>query len=425
MHAWKGEVMELLDSIIQICGVLLALAFWYHSVYHLVGFFARPVRYGKEAPHRFGILISARNEEHVITDLFESIRSQNYPADLVRIFVVADNCTDGTAEVARRYGAEVVERFDSIRVGKGYALDTLVSHIYRTGMNEGIDAYLVFDADNILAEDYLQKMNDCFAAGEPAVTSYRNSKNMGDNWLSAGYSYGFIHDARFLNNTRHVLGHAAAISGTGYLLDSEILDRFRGWPFHGLTEDTELTCWLIIHGYHIAYCHDAVFYDEQPVHFKQGWRQRMRWTKGSFSAFREYRGRLLKRAVTHLDWSAWDILVMNSPMQVLMVAIFGLSFLSWLITALHPDILAWTYFENFLASMLSYIFMFTGLGALTMLKEWKRLPASSAVKIFGTLAYGLFMLFYPAIYLVSLFKEVTWKPIVHQDAKGIQTINRD
>ena len=228
-----------------------------------------------------------------------------------------------------------------------------------------------------------------------------------------------------MNNTRHVLGHAAAISGTGYLLDSEILDRFRGWPFHGLTEDTELTCWLIIHGYHIAYCHDAVFYDEQPVHFKQGWRQRMRWTKGSFSAFREYRGRLLKRAVTHLDWSAWDILVMNSPMQVLMVAIFGLSFLSWLITALHPDILAWTYFENFLASMLSYIFMFTGLGALTMLKEWKRLPASSAVKIFGTLAYGLFMLFYPAIYLVSLFKEVTWKPIVHQDAKGIQTINRD
>ena len=417
--------MDLIQNFIQLCGIILALAYWYHTVYHVVGFFARPRCYTSAKPHSFGILISARNEEHVISDLLESIQAQNYPQEQVTVFVIADNCTDQTAEVARGYGAEVVERFNTSKVGKGYALDTLVQHIYRNNMERDLDAYLIFDADNILEPDYLQKMNDCFATGEPAITSYRSSKNMSDNWLSAGYSYGFIHDARFLNNTRHILGLSAAISGTGYLLDREILDRFKGFPFHGLTEDTELTCWLIVHGYHIAYCHDAVFYDEQPTQFKQGWNQRLRWTKGSFTAFREYRGQLFKRAVTHFDWSAWDMLLMNSPTQVLMILIFGLGLLSWLLAWAHPDIAAGPYFEAFIASVLSYVLMFTGLGILTTLKEWKRLPAPASVKIFGTFAYGLFMLLYPAIYFASLFKEVTWKPIVHQEAKGIQTSNRD
>ena len=108
-----------------------------------------------------------------------------------------------------------------------------------------------------------------------------------------------------------------------------------------------------------------------------------------------------------------------------MSLIFAVNGLAVIVAALHPDLRMWPYLLIFVGHVLSYIFMFTGLGLLTLIKEWKRLPATSLVKVAGTLCYGLYMLFYPVIYSVSIFQNVTWKPIVHQKAKGIQSLNRD
>ena len=100
-------------------------------------------------PHRYAVLIAARNEENVISGLLDSLRAQTYDMSLVTVFVAANNCTDRTAAIARAHGAVVYERFNQLNVGKGYALDFLLQNI-GADYPEGFDGYFVFDADNLL-----------------------------------------------------------------------------------------------------------------------------------------------------------------------------------------------------------------------------------------------------------------------------------
>ena len=84
------------------------------------------------------------------------------------------------------------------------------------------DGYFVFDADNILEQDYIEKMNQCFNQGNQIITSYRNSKNYGANWISAGYGLWFLRESRYLNNAREIIHSSCAVSGTGFLFSKEI-----------------------------------------------------------------------------------------------------------------------------------------------------------------------------------------------------------
>jgi glycosyltransferase involved in cell wall biosynthesis len=112
--------------------------------------------------HRFAVLIAARNEEAVISQLIESIQHQSYPSQLIKIFVAADNCTDNTAAAAREAGAVVWERFNRKKIGKGYALNFLLKQIEKTCPDKPFDGYFVFDADNLLDENYISEMNKTF-----------------------------------------------------------------------------------------------------------------------------------------------------------------------------------------------------------------------------------------------------------------------
>ena len=197
------------------------------------------------ASHRYAVLIAARNEENVIAGLLDSLAAQTYDMSLVTVFVAADNCTDSTAAIAREHGAVVYERFNHVNVGKGYALDFLLQHI-GADYPEGFDGYFVFDADNILSPDYLERMNESFSAGNEIVTSYRNSKNFGDNWISAGYALWFLRESRYLNGARNRLGSSAAVGGTGFLFSQRILDESHGWRFYLLTEDIEFSIYHIL-----------------------------------------------------------------------------------------------------------------------------------------------------------------------------------
>ena len=177
-------------------------------------------------PHNYAVLICARNESAVIADLIGSLRSQTYDQSLLHIFVLADNCTDDTSAIARSAGATVYERFNNVQVGKGYALQTLLGHLEQD-YPAGFDGYIVFDADNILDPGYIAAMNRTFSQGYDIVTSYRNSKNYGDNWISAGYALWFLRESRYLNHARSLLGTSCAVSGTGFLFSRAVLEEDR------------------------------------------------------------------------------------------------------------------------------------------------------------------------------------------------------
>ena len=170
------DIINILKEIFVLCARLSLCLYFFVPVYTILGFFLTKKFPKAKHNHKYAIMIAARNEEAVIANLLDSINAQDYPRELVTVFVVADNCTDATAQVARSYGAKCYERFDEERRTKGYALEFLVENIRRDYGIESFDAYFIFDADNLLKKDFITRMNEAFDSGEKIVTSYRNTK---------------------------------------------------------------------------------------------------------------------------------------------------------------------------------------------------------------------------------------------------------
>lgn len=337
-------------------------------------------------PHNYAVLICARNESAVIADLIGSLRSQTYDQSLLHIFVLADNCTDDTSDIARSAGATVYERFNNVQVGKGYALQTLLGHLEQD-YPAGFDGYFVFDADNILDPDYIAAMNRTFSQGHDIVTSYRN-------------------------HARSLLGTSCAVSGTGFLFSRAVLEETGPWPFHLLTEDIQFSVHEILQGRKVAFAPDAVLYDEQPTTFRQSWRQRMRWSQGYLQVFRDYGARLL-RGIFRGSFSCFDMSMAIMPAFVLSTVSILVNLTLGVVGALAGDNLL-VAFESVGQMMLNMYLTLLVLGGITTVTEWNQIRTSSVKKFVYVFTFPLFMFTYIPISLAAFFCKPQWKPIEHR-----------
>ena len=402
-----------LEILLKILPNIFILLFLYQFIYLLVGLFKKPMVFEAKKQHRYAILISAKNEEKVIAHLIHSILNQEYPKELIQVFVVADNCSDQTAEVSRGAGATVYERYDSQQLGKGYALQYLLRQIDKDYGLDTFEGYLVFDADNLLEKNYIQEINKVFDNGYRIITSYRNSKNYGSNWISAGTGLWFLREAKFINNARMQLGVSCLVSGTGFLMHRDIVKSNDGWNFFLLTEDVQFSVNSILKGEKIGYCGDAVFYDEQPLRFTDSWNQRLRWTKGFYQVFYEYGSQLLKRFFTTASFTCYDVLITLTPGFVFLASVL----LIGVITAINSAMVMSVYFAQILHTFLlacatSYLLFFL-LGMSTTLAEWKRIYCPNRKKILYMFTFPIFMFTYVPLSVIALFVKIKWKPILH------------
>lgn len=386
--------------------------FSYQILYLIAPYIKKAKEHLPEKRNRYAVLIAARNEEKVIGQLIESIHNQNYPQELIDIYVVADNCTDSTAEIALQEGAYVYERFNQIQVGKGYALKFLLEQIFQSGNMEDYDGFFIFDADNLLDENYVTEMNRTFSDGYKVVTSYRNSKNFGDNWISSGYALWFLHEAQFLNKGRLLLGNSCMVSGTGYVIAREVLERNDGWNFFLLTEDIEFTADCIVNDIKIGYCEKAVFYDEQPTRFQDSWHQRLRWIKGYFQVYRKYGKQLFQKLGKANGFSCFDMLMANLPAFV-MTSIATVASVAMTVAGLmFAEDISFVLFSVVRLVVQTSLGMFA-LGVYTMLTEWKQVHIPWYQKIGYCFTFPIYMLTYIPIAFAALKRKVEWKPIRH------------
>ena len=399
--------------------VFMTLAYFYQFVYTATGLV---FRHPKQEPapkklHRFAALISARNESDVIAELVASLKKQNYPAELLDIYVLADNCTDDTAGVARAAGAIVYKRWNQEQVGKGYALDYLLAKIKTSGRN--YDAFFIFDADNIVDANFVCEMNKTFDRGYEILTCYRNSKNFGANWISAGYSIWFLREARFLNFPRMLMGNSCAVSGTGFMVSNAVVEKNGGWPFHLLTEDIQFSTHSILEGYKIGYCDRAMVYDEQPTSFSQSWNQRLRWSKGFYQVDAQYLGALAKGTIKKKGnrFSCYDMMMTVAPGMLLTLAVLIFNAVVVVSCFTQPDFITYRILKASVRYLsLAMVNFYVGLvlyALLTVISEWKRIEATTFHKLIYIGLFPIFMATYIPISLVALVRRVEWKPIKH------------
>lgn len=408
-----------------IISIVFVVCYSYQFFYIFIATVRKHKKAVKEIPHRYAVMISARNEEMVIGNLIDSIKRQTYDAGLISIFVAADNCTDGTADAARNAGAIVYERSNKVQIGKGYALEFLFDNVMEEYGKEHFDGYFIFDADNLLDKNYIHEMNKTFSEGCRVITSYRNSKNYGTNWISAGYALWFLREAKHLNNARMVLGTSCAVSGTGFLVHRDIINKAGGWKYFLLTEDIQFTVENILQDEKIGYCHDAVLYDEQPETFSQSWTQRLRWAKGYLQVFRMYGARLIRGIFKKRGFACFDLVMTIMPAIMLTIFSFVVNTAAFIPTALVHDgqilVLLGSVFETLRNS---YLMLFA-VGSITCICEWKRINCSNVKKILFLFTFPLFMLTYIPISIVALFKKVEWKPIRHTVSVSIDKMGTE
>ena len=424
-------MLTFVESLYVLIAIVLTVAYSYQVFYAFYGFVrkGRPLSPDTGRYHRYAVVIAARNEEQVIGQLLRSLKAQDYPPELLDLYVIADNCTDRTAEAAAREGAVVYKRFNRRQVGKGYAMDYFFRRLQAEGYGDAYAGYFVFDADNLVDPAFVREMNKVFDTGNyQAITCYRNSKNFASNWISAGYSLWFLREARFLNFPRMLLGTSCAISGTGFLVSAQAIRESGGWPYHLMTEDIQFSVHCAVEGWRIGYCDKAVIYDEQPTSFRQSWDQRMRWSKGFYQVDRDYGLALAKGCLTRRSgrFAFYDMLMTVAPgmlLTLILVLVNGGAAAACLTQP--PDVAAavleeclgflGTVVVNFYLGLLLY-------GAATLVSEWDQIQAKSTVKVLYLFTFPLFMFTYIPISLAALVRRVEWKPIRH-NAAGLE-VNR-
>lgn len=401
-----------------IVGLVFSVCFLYQVVFFFIGLIRGQVKIPPaKKQHTYAFFIAAHNEEAVIANLVKSITDQDYPSELIDVFVVADACTDNTAQAAREAGAIVYERNDLSRKGKSWVMDYGFDRILREypGKHE---AFFIFDADNLLSRDYVTIMNDAFDQGYLALTSYRNSKNFGSSWISSAYATWFIREARYLNNARMICHTSCAVSGSGYLVSAKLIEGMKGWDFHTLTEDIQFSTFCAIHGVRIGYA-PAEFFDEQPVTLKASIKQRMRWTKGFYQVLFTYGRHMFKSIGKFHRFAAYDMLMVVGPAMLLtlMCLLVNVTFIA--VGSLSHGFLATdAEIEMAIGSiimMLAYMYgTFFVMGLSTTITEWKHIHCPQKWRIFTNLfTFPLFMFTYVPLTVAALFLKVDWVPTPH------------
>ncbi len=210
--------------------------------------------------HDFAFLVPAHNEELLLPSLLSSLGQLDYPATRYKVYIVADNCTDNTAEIARAIGASVYERFDTEQIGKGYALQWLLEQLWHD--EASFDAAIVLDADSVVSTNFLRTMNAIFSDGGRVVQAYYSALEPEKTW-AIGLRAAALAAVHYLRpQGRMVIGASAGLKGNGMLFHRDILRQHR-WSA-SVTEDIEYHMTLILAGESVLFAPDAVVQAEMP-----------------------------------------------------------------------------------------------------------------------------------------------------------------
>ena len=293
--------MEMLETILEAvsgaAGLLLAGFMFYQIAVGLFGFRKETKDYQDHDPEsRFLVLIPAHNEERVIGDIIRNLEEMDYPRELYDYYVIADNCTDRTAEVAREAGARVIEtRKESPDAPTGKpialrkALDSLGDYQNR------YDLMMVFDADNLMDLNMFREVNSQYLdKGRPDfIQCYLGAKNK-EGVVAWFYYSGYTTTNRFFDLAKHRLGLNCPIGGTGFAMSTAYLHQRGGWTTMSLTEDFEIQVEATLEGRRILWNHNTRVYDEKPTSLRAAIRQRTRWGQGQWYVTFRNTGKLFR-----------------------------------------------------------------------------------------------------------------------------------
>ncbi len=387
-----------------------------------------------EIKYKYAILIPARNESDVISNSLDSLLRQDYDPDYFDVYVIVESEKDPTVKITKSKGYNIVVRTElENRRTKGFALDDGIQHIKHIGKK--YDAYVVFDADNILEPSYLSKLNDIKNLGYDLGVGDRLFTNAEESWVAACSATLFSYMSKVTCKARTRFFEKVTIMGTGFYINSNIIDDAGGWIWNNLSEDSQLTNYCYYHNIRCYYYPLARYYDEQPSKYTVLHKQHTRWVWGYVTAgfkktndliYNKHNTRRFKLAKMEVSTSLFPFLFINialvfnlvCSLLLMLSAFFQVGFTSdsyiqiinfkgstWFVCTIY-----------FLLSLFFTWFPWLFIPLVIFAIDKQNIAWSSKTKIKVCLTYGLFFYDFALAFLDGLIfpkKRKAWKQIKH------------
>ncbi len=292
--------MALLGTILQIglwsLGGVLAIMASYLLLLTVAAWVGAPrsKRARENTANRFVFLIPAHNEEQLLPTLLANLQQLEYPSNRYAVHVVADNCSDHTAALGRQAGAVVHERFDMVKLGKGYALQWLLEQVIAS--EETFDAAVIIDADSVVSTNFLRVMDGHLQQGAEVIQAYDGVLDADRSWAVSLRAAAMAVINYVRPQGRMLLGGSAGLKGNGMVFHRRILEQY-AWSA-SVTEDIEYHMTLILHGVRVIFAPDAIVWAEMPETLANSHTQNVRWEQGRMEMARQFIPRLLWAALT-------------------------------------------------------------------------------------------------------------------------------
>ncbi len=421
---------QILNGVNQAVIWVVSIAFTVQIIY-LFLFFLPAKKYPKaQNKHKFAIVICAHNEQDVIALSLRYLNHMRYPKHLYRVFVIADNCTDATAEIAAKMGATVIERVeeDPKKRNVGYALQYALPKILE--LYPEAEAFIRFDADNVVHPDYIDKMNDAFDAGYGLARGYNHAYNLSQNIVSGVSGLWYIRDCRFNCQAKSALGIGQMLVGGGMMFSADIIREY-GWQQVTASEDAEFTIDMLLKKQKAVYVKDAIVYEDQPTTIMALFKRNCRMGNALTRLFFTHGIKCFGKFFTCFRYSLLDMFLtmLFMPIAVLCVAWFPAYYIY--LTAYHFAVggsFAMTgacancgFFVNFLGMdfnalafigwilLLAFVVPFILQAVLVYILDYKRVGEPFYKLLPAILCFPLFMIIYALGIALGAVSKPKWK----------------
>jgi len=301
--------MVLIQFIIVVIGTYLSLYVLYNLLLILIHFLTPKRTAWNNAPSTlFKVLIPAHNEELLLGRLLKSLRDQDYQKNMYSILVIADNCTDQTAIVAKQEGVNTLERKDIRFIGKGYAIKYGLEKV----VNEPFDALLIIDADSMVEAGVLKELDRAVQQGARIIQCFNGVENPDDSWFTRIMDISRTLSNEVMEPAKEKIGLSSHLMGNGMCFVRDVIARY-GWDAFTVGEDWEYYAKLVMKGERIVFVNKARVYHRESVNLIQATSQRLRWSSGRLAIATKYGIRLFISGV-----KSFSILKIDAAMPLLL-----------------------------------------------------------------------------------------------------------
>lgn len=433
------EFVTYWTTIALVIVLILAILFGLHEfIYVIWALTHRCHAIKSDKKFKYAVLIPARNESMVINGIFSSLQKQTYDHNYFDVYVIVEDITDPTVEIAKKYGYSYVVRTElENRRRKGYALDDGYQYIIK--QNKKYDAFIIFDADNVVEPNYIEELNNLKGMGYEVGSGIRKSTNTNTNWISGTSTllFAFIYCVDGKGKSKFI--KKVNICGTGYFLNSTILEKEGGFVWHSLTEDVEFTKYCYANDINCGYNEDAVFYDEQPETMSQVRIQHTRWIGGFCSVANKYTKQIWHNIFHNKGrkFANYTYIIDITSLVFFVVGLFGYGVIMIVFGGLAIANKSWTWDWNwgltdmalgFTSLVLLYVLMFLS-SFIICVREYKTLQMKMSIALRSCLLFPLyFMDFIPAFFKSLKKKNKEWIAIEHKgkvNTKGAENVEKE